>query len=431
MKPKAIELSKGSRQHTAALRNHALANIGRTAGRITVRASGADNVKTSGIQTVSRLERQFLALRKRVEFLAFGEKKKNLLEWIDATLEGINTDTFLRERGQLIQAAYRGNDTEAQQMLAALAITQTGNYIAAASNWAMFFDEVSLADDERPVFTTDVGHEIAVDVIGQNGGRNTVQAQLENSQLYIPLISLATDWYEFPTSDLYSGGKVRELALANIDMMRDMNGRVDALLASYLLVGGADTRLVGAFTTTGPELERDYVAHSRVNAANLPAGNFFTLTGNTTTSKFRKEVFDQAIQYATTWGDDMGLSIVAIHIASSHANDFLGQVSLSSESNMLTDQIFEGGRIVSYAGYTFAIIADNTIDPNDGVAYIRTSEPIGNYYRKPSQDMVVEDEGADLKLARVARTAESIVCGFGLPKHWRRRVAGIRYKTPV
>lgn len=430
MKQDAITLSKGSRQHAANLRQSALGNVEVNNRRVGVRAAGAGNVQSCGVQTVPRLERHFLGLKKRVSFLATGKRKDDLVSWIDATLDAINTENYLKDRGQMIQAAAQG-DKDAQQLLAALATTQTTNYLAAASNWALFFDEINLADDEQPVFTTEVGHEISVEAIGQNGGRETLQAQLDKSQFYVPLLSLATDWYEFPTSDLYKGSSVRELALANIDMMRDMAYKVDALLGSYLIVGGASTRLVTTFTTTGAELDRDYVAHSRVNTANLPAGNFRTLTGNTTTSLFRKEVFDAAIQYCTTWGQDMTMQIAAIHVCSKDANDFLAQVSLSSESNHLTDQIFEGGRIVSYAGYNFAIIADNTINPNDGVAYIRTTEPVGNFYRKPSQDMVVEDKDANLALARIGRQAESIVCGFGLPKHWRKRVFGVRYRTPV
>ena len=126
------------------------------------------------------------------------------------------------------------------------------------------------------------------------------------------------------------------------------------------------------------------------------------------------------------------MQAVEILIASKHMTDFLGQVSLTSGAgNKLEQQIFEGGIVTSYGGQNWIITGDNTIDPNQGVAYVRTNRSVGVYFDKPSLAETIVDETPALRQQNKGRSCEIFCEGFAMPRHWRKYTLGVRYKTPV
>lgn len=413
----------------------------------------ADNLRKSSIATQDPATREvrpatrmtipgvegFLdALNRRVGVinpLGLGTKIK---AWIADAKEAIHTDDWLKSKGEVAVAAARG-DAEALSLHAAAVEITTENVVKGNSNWLPFFEERSLGEDEYPVINSDtVGQQISIDSIGQDGGNVMVQSQVDSpTPIFLPIHMRATAWIEYPLVDAYRGSQVKEQALAQFDIARDRLWRLDALLASYLLVGGANTRLAATFDTTNASIGlRDYFAHPRVNTANLPAGNFVTLAGNSTTSLFRKEVFDAILKYVNQWGDGVmeggNLAPVEIQVASLHMTDFLQQVAINSAgTNKLEQQIFDGGIVMDYANVRWIITGNNTIDPNQGVAYVRTSQPVGIVYDKPNLAAVVVDETPALRLANKGRTAEVWAESFAMPRHWRKRMFGVRYKTPA
>lgn len=365
----------------------------------------------------------------------FGQGAK-IGEWADAALNAVSSDDWLKEKGQIAFAAAHG-DKEAAALHAAAVEVTTENVVRANSNWLPFFESRSLGEEEFPVINPNTfGMQIAVDTIGQDGGNRTIQAQLgDPAPIFVPLYMRATNWIEYPLVDAYHGSKVKDLALSQFDVARDRAWRTDALLGSYILFGGANTRLVETFVTTGANALRDYEAHDRVIATNLPTGNFVTLSGNSTTTKFRKEVFDAILEYCAAWGDNVmeggNLNPVEITVASSHVTGFLSQVSMTSADNPLTKQVFEGGAVMSYAGRTWIITGNNTIDPNAGIAYVRMDQPVGIVYDKPSLAKAITDESPALLAANKGRVCETWCEGFGMPRHWRKRMFGVCYKTAV
>lgn len=358
--------------------------------------------------------------------------------WAAEALEAIHTDGWLKDKGEVAMAASRG-DAEAVELHAAAVQVTTENIVRANSNWLPYFEERSLGDEDYPVIVPEtVGMRLTIASIGQDGGNVTIQSQVgDPSPLFCPLHLRSTPWIEYPLVDVYKGAQVKEMALAQFDVARDRAWRLDELLASYLLYGGSNTRLVEAFVTTGELGARDYYAHPRVNTANLPAGNFVTLSGNSTTSLFRKEVFDAIVKYVRSWGENVmesgSLMPVEISVASSHVTDFLSQVSLATAPNPVVDQVFANGAIVTldYAGYKWIITGNNTIDPNQGVAYVRMNQPVGLFFDKPSLAKALVDESATLAAQNKGRTCEIWCEGFAMPLHWRKRTFGVRYKTPV
>ncbi len=276
--------------------------------------------------------------------------------WCAEAKESINTENWLKDRGEVAVCAARG-DAEAIALHAETVEITTNNFLAANANWLRFFEERSLGDADIAAISPEVvGMRMTVDAIGQDGGNQTIQSQINQpNPLFVPLHMRSTKWIEYPLRDAYHGTSVREVALSQFDIARDRGHRTNELLGSYMLVGGANTRLTAAFDTTDADNGmRDYYVYPGVNVNNLPAGNFITLAGNSTTSYFRKEVFDTILEYIGAWGSDLAegsMDPVEIVIASKHMTNWLKQVTITSAAtNPLEQQIFEGGMVVNYAG---------------------------------------------------------------------------------
>lgn len=155
---------------------------------------------------------------------------------------------------------------------------------------------------------------------------------------------------------------------------------------------------------------------------------------NSVDATFRKEVFDAIIQYFTTWGDGVmegNPQPVEVLVASSHVNAFLASVGFATVQNMLSEQVFNGGHVVNYGGYNWIITGDNTIDPNQGMAYVRSNLPVGIAFDKPSLAKTIMDETPALVVQNKGRVCEIWCEAFALPLHWRKRTFGVCYKTPA
>lgn len=400
-----------------------------------------DSPRASARQTpryaLDDLTRIFAEKAKRCRILNPRGKGEELAEYFESLIENINTDQFLVDRGERILASRGAGEDAAKAMaLRAEAVTTSiRNLLLADMGWSGFFDVQSLGDSDWPMYEVSVPQEVLVETIGLDGDPQMVQAILDKRQYPVQLFPLFTEWFEYEIRDLYKGSRVKELALANIDMERDFAHAVESLLAGYTLVGGANSRLTAAFDTTNADLKlRDFVTHSRVDVSNLPAGNLVTLSTNSTTTNFRKEVLDAALAYAEQFGADVDgtgpLQLEAIRVCSKDVGAWRSQVTLTSESNSLTEQIFSGGAVVSYAGQKFILEGDNTISPNDGVAYCRFNKRIGTQYDKPSMADTLIDETPERVRLNQGRMCQGGVLGFAMARTHRKNMLGIRYRTP-
>lgn len=427
MKPTALKPTRSESQHAKSLR---------------ASATATDNAANRGVISGRRysipvLESMLDMLASKASIVNPHGKGAIIKQWAEDAKEAINTDGWLKERGDIVVAASRG-DKEAIEILAEAVSVVTNNFLGANANWLRFFEERPLGEQDFPVIEPEtVGMRMVVDSIGQDGGNETVQSQVNQpSPIFVPLHMRATKWIEYPLRDAYHGRSIRELALAQFDIARDRAHKTNDLLGSYLLIGGANTRLTATFDTTNADNGlRDYHTYPGVNTANLPVGNFITLAGNSTTSLFRKEVFDAILEYVSGWGDALAegsLEPVEILVASKHQTNFLSQVSMSSSGdNPLNQQVFAGGVVTNYGGRNWIITGDNTIDPNQGVAYVRLNRSVGAYFDKPSLAETIMDETPALRQQNKGRVCEIYCEGFAMPRHWRKNTLGVRYKTPV
>lgn len=354
-------------------------------------------------------------------------------EWVDGAKESINTDSFLEEKGQQILAASQG-DRDAQALMAEAISIVTTNLVLPSAVWLPFFEQRSLGDADQLFIESKVeGMAITVDTIGQDGGRQTIQSQPQSpTPIPIPIHMRGTPWIEYPLKDAYKGN-VRELALAQFDIARDRAYRLDTLLGTYIMVGETNTRYTATFTTTGAENLRDIVVHPGVVLANLPTGNLVTLTGNTTSSLFRKEVFDAVLEYESAWGtgtlESGAFSPVEIIVSSKHLTHFLASVGFSSVDNHLTKQVFQGGAVVNYGGRNWVITGSNKISPTHGVAYVRFDKPIGVYATKPNMEDEIPDESAVLRSQNKGRICQNWAESIAMPLMDRKHTLAVVYRT--
>lgn len=390
-------------------------------------------VVKAGQYGIARIEKELDALSLRASIRLGEDRSAGTVAWVKEAKEAIHTDDWLKSKGEVVLAAASG-DRQAQALHAAAIQIVTTNVVTANSVWMPFFEERTLQPEDVLVIGSEThGMAITVDAIGQDGGRIMIQSQMEDpSPIFIPINMRTTPWIEYPLIDLYKG-QVKELALAQFDIPRDIAYRKDTLLGTFIMFGEANTRLTAAFDTTGAEYLRDYILHPGVVAANMPTGNLVTLAGNTITSLFRKEVFDEILKYRNGWGDNAleagSFNPVEIVVSSSSMTDFLGQVALTTQGNMLVDQVFEGGFLMSYAGQKWVITGSNKISPTHGVAYVRFDQSIGVYAEKPSVAADIVDESPALRAQNKGRTTSQWAESIAMPKHWRKRILGVRFRT--
>lgn len=389
-------------------------------------------VLKAGRWGMPRIEK-FLKDIKQTATCRLGEAGALTASWADEALENIHTEDWMKSKGEVVMAAARG-DREAQALHAEAIQITTTNVVTATSVWMNFFERQTLGPADLLVINPDThGQAITIDAIGQDGGRSMIQSQPEDpTPIFIPIHMRGTPWIEYPLNDLYKG-VVKDMALAQFDLARDKAYRLDTLAGTYITVGEANTRYVDTFTTTGAGVSRDIQLHPGVVLANLPTGNLITLTGNTISSFFRKDVFDAIIEYGTSWGDSAleagTFRPLEIVVSSKHMTDWLKQVNLTTEGNMLVNQVFESGFVMKYAGYDFIITGSNKISPTHGVAYVRYDQPIGIYAEKPSIASDIVDETPALVSQNKGRTCSNWAESFALPLHWRKRTVAIRFRT--
>lgn len=392
-------------------------------------------VQTAGTWSVGSLTKYLAGLKEKATHRDPRGQGALTAAWCDEAIENIHRDDYLKEKGELAFAAAHG-DPEAQSMMAEAVEVVTTNIVTADTIWLNFFEQRSLGDTDYLLIVNDTrGRQITIDTIGQDGGRETVQSAVDSrTPVVIPGHLRGTPWIEYPIRDFYKG-MVKDLALAQFDLARDKAYRQDVLAFSYINVGSADTRYVANFVTTGADKDRDILAHPGVVLANLPAGNLITLAGNTTSSLLRKELFDAVIQYVTSWGSNTveggTMRPIELVVSSAHQTDFLKQLTLKDVPGFLVDQVFEGGMIMKYGGWTWVITGVNTLAPSHGVAYLRTDMPIGIWAEKPSFAEEIIDDSSTLRSQNKGRMCENWAESVACPRHWRKRSAAFRFRdTP-
>lgn len=327
-----------------------------------------------------------------------------------------------------LMVQHRNGDAAATAEITTIRQIRLKNLLFARSNVMQFFDTVELGPAEIPEFENETPQRLQVSFIGQDGQAKKAQAQRERARVQVEMHLLSTEEFEYPLKDMYRGN-VADESKALVNLSWEIDRKIEALAWPYL------TGQIGNFTLTGPNSLRTWFNYNGVNIKNIPTTNLILPSDNgtaTTTSPFRKECLDAILSYAASWGDawqDGAIMPVAIYIASSEAMGFLSQVTLTTQSNILVDQIMQTGYIFDYGGVKWTIIPDSTLDPDPGLAYIRMNKAAGIFFTKPNMDDLIEDLSVAKRRQNKGSLTQVKAVGWGVPNTMKMNVAAVRYHT--
>lgn len=339
-------------------------------------------------------------------------------------------DKAFEEYHELCARADEG-DGEAQQELQEIRVWSIQNMIYAGANYATFFEMDNLEGDDVPYIETTTpmpeGYDY-VTYVGQDGGQPMWQAIKYWQKNPVTPFWLTSNEFEYPLIDEYSG-EVADRSKACVDIAYDENMKLDFILFTYL------QDLIGEFNLDGVPQSNVYVPHHRINPANLPSTNLLIPADagtDTDTGLFRKSCMDCILKYAKQWGDnafkDGPLRPVSVFIPSLDITGFLEEVRVSDPVNDYNVQIFEFGFVMNYAGQRWAFIADSTLDPNEGVAYVKFNKPVGKLWTKTSLDQLIVDDTPAKKKQNLESQVSRKVFFCGIPAVRRINIAAVQYK---
>ena len=370
----------------------------------------------------------------RSEHLVQGPARSTeLCAAFDAAIKNFGNEDGVKDSLELQRRAYQdrlnGNfGSEANMELNAYRITTTDNFITAGANGLSFFEQVTLADNEMPLIENKTRHQIAVTAIGQDGGVLKDHFLPVGAETTPNLAILTTPDFEYTIWDLRKGD-VRDTAFANVDMALDMTMKLNGTY--WALAKTA----IGNFGLSGKKESRVYVPHSSINTNNLPTTNLLVpASGNTTSSKWRLDCVKLILQYEAKWegvmfSDGVPLRAQVVYIPSSDTTGLLDAITETSTDNVITRQLAENVFSVTLMGRTIMLMGDATLNPNDGLAYVRFNKSIGEYYSKPSADRVWVDDSMPLRKLNKESMSMTKAHGGALISNRKMNIAAVRYRT--
>lgn len=349
-----------------------------------------------------------------------------------------NPEENNRKLYALIKAAQAGGKgSEAHMQLAALRIETVNNFIWASSNALTFFDEVDLAASDEPWIENTSQFLIDVDYIGQDGRAKKEKAIRYEQNFRVGLNVLSTAEFEYYVFDVYKGD-IRTPQLAAIDMAYELTMKVDKILWPYI-----QSRILppvpaagSAFNySAGAKAGRHFVPHPNVNVKNLPTSNLLVPAGTTTTSVWRKACLDAILQYTASWGSnafkDGMLKPMTVFLPSSDVMGLLNEIQLFSSAfpNAVVTEILETGFIMNYGGASWTFVGDSTLNPDDGLAYVRMNKTIGTFFTKKAGDKTIIDNSVEMQKENKESVTMTKIIGAALPQSKAVNIVAVNYRT--
>lgn len=342
---------------------------------------------------------------------------------LDKMIENAGKEDRQKEYLEKVRLAREG-DIGLQAEVAKIRSIRLNNFIIARSNAMTFFDIINLADNEIPYVENTTRFHVIVSYIGQDGRPRKMQIPKEQVQAQIPLKFLSSEEVEYPLIDIYRG-HVADDTKALVDIGFDMDVKVDQVV--FPLVTGA----IGAFTLTGAKASRVYVPHGGINVANLPTTNDVPVVGAGAGTKFNKAALDAILQYVAAWGNVFPgetMKPVTVYIPSKDAMGFLDSITITSQPNSLVEAIIDTGFPFHYV-IDWTIVADPTLDPDAGYAYVKTNRPVGTVFTKTSLDKTFDQSTPEMERQNKGMMWQRKVIGGFVPAAQKMNVLRVRYKT--
>jgi len=353
-----------------------------------------------------------------------GEKIKTFFERALNSMEPAQGEQVGQKAYELAQDARRGVP-KAMRQLNEIRVETVSNYIRAEGHFlSMFFDPVNLEPGDVPYFQNTSLNEVNVNYMSEDGRAEIYSAVKSQSQVAVPLKVIESDQVEYATRDIYQGF-IGQAAQATFDIGYDLTQKIDGEVFSLM-----DSSAFGAFDITNAAKEkRTYVAHSKINAANLPTTNELAAASNGASTKFRLDVVRKIMRYATQWANVFGSSVMptgVILVPSLAAADLADEITPDgSTNNSVADELMRDFIQFDYLGVRWVLVPDATLAPK--LVYPVFNRPIGRIYYKPSmdEDMVRESPNDPHR----ERRWQNKVIGTVIPAPWTPFCARVRYQT--
>lgn len=315
----------------------------------------------------------------------------------DGLMAGLKDEETQKKRTQLlVNAASKSPEVamSARKQLASLRVEVFSNYLYAPALWMNQYAEViNLKDDERPIAQRITKQEVSIYGVGGDGSPHQVKVSLDPDETLIPLGWLTTDIVRYRKVDIYRG-RVVDPALATINLSYDFGQKVDGQVQTLLI--GPASKFFGPFTFVGKRANWSYVAHSRINTANLPASNdivVYAQDGVTPVRGFGFQVLAYIVDYCARWDgafqDGINLKPTGrILLPPAHIKNIANGIFPSGATrNKIADELMEQGWFgVHYLGVDWLFVPDNTLDPTVMACYPEFNKKPVQVFFKPGLD---------------------------------------------
>ncbi len=345
-------------------------------------------------------------------------------EFIEGALNHVETKEHNQRMVEMVTAAM-GDDREAKAALGKVISVNVGNLIRASGSWIQWYDQVTLKEDEIPYVRNYVpqtgnfrqGTETGISAVKH------VQPNLEDDTL-VDLFFLLSDVFVATLFDRYKGN-IAAAGLATIDLALDLMEKIDGILQLPFTVGTTGSVYVSSFTVDGTAAAH-YLASSRIDTGNFPAGNIIAPISNGGATKPRLDCIRSIDEYLGRFGNVLeGDGAITIHVASKIAHQFGDEFVATSAVNAYTDKLFKNRRMIEFNGKVYEIVADPTIANTSKYLYCKGSSAAGVYFDKPAGALVDRKEDAMLN---EVRTFERALMGWIIPNTYVPRALAIQFK---
>jgi hypothetical protein len=352
-------------------------------------------------------------------------------DYYDQLIAGYSDAEFMKTREAILTKAKA--DPAVRKQLAGIRVETFSNYLYAPTLWLSQYAEIiNLKADERPIAQRITKQEVAVYGVGGDGEPHMVKIALDPDETLIPLGYITTDIVRYRVMDVYRG-RITDPALATINLAYDMGNRIDGKIQT-LLVGGS---FFGPFTFTGKRANWSYVANSRINTANLPAGNDITVyeqDGVTPVTKFGFQVLAYIVDYCARWDgafqDGINLKPTGrILMPPAHIKEIVNGIYPSGATrNKIADELMDQGWFgIHYLGVDWLFAPDNTLDPAVRACYPEFNKKPVQAFFKPELDEE-KDSAGDYDHGKKNEEERYMRRVFGSYYDSSRRAYGARFK---
>ena len=326
--------------------------------------------------------------------------------------KGLSDPESIKQRNEFMAKCEK--DPEARKQFCALQLKTYNNYLMAEMAWIAYFCQITtLPDDGRPMVQNHYDKEIKCYYVGADGKPKEMKVFFDDTEVALPLRTLATPLMKYKVNDIYRGNIVDQ-AVRSLTLTRDLGNKMENEMKLVLLkglqgAGPVNGPVSGGFTFTGLKANWPFVANSYINTANLPATNNINIaypkggSVNTVVGSFDFPVLDDIINYGKLLnavrlpGTGDFRPTGRIRVPSTHIRNFgtfaagsavPGSASTAAAAPSSPEvKIFEDGwGGVHYKGIDWVFEPDATLDPTVNTCYPEFTVKPAEVFLKPSQD---------------------------------------------